>query len=115
MFGSLPWWTMRNARRAIVYLLKATFTTPQAAPLPASLAVDNGGPLAVSDATGIFSQSAAHSWRAVPPPRYRASLHRSSRGMLGGRFSCRYPCEPRRDQGADLCGSDGIKRDGLKS
>lgn len=41
-------------RRALTYLLHATFSTDQAAPLPASLPVDVGGPLAVTD-TGSFA------------------------------------------------------------
>jgi hypothetical protein len=54
---------MIGTRRALLaipgirYLLRATFSTDMAAPLPASLPVDVGGPLTVVQNDGQFSQS----------------------------------------------------------
>lgn len=42
---------------SIIYLLKATFSQDTAAPLPASLPVDVGGPLTLLDTNGIMSVS----------------------------------------------------------
>lgn len=48
---------LRASGRAIQYLMRATFSTSLAAPLPASLPVDVGGPLTVVDTGNKVSQS----------------------------------------------------------
>lgn len=48
---------LRRARVGLVYLLKATFSQDMAAPLPASLPIDTGGPLTVVQVDGQLSQS----------------------------------------------------------
>lgn len=48
---------LRRAKQGYLYLLRATFSTDIAAPLPASLPVDVGGPLATVQVDGQLSQS----------------------------------------------------------
>lgn len=49
----------QSPQRRIIYFLRATFGTDLAAPLPASLPVDLGGPFTVTDTESKLSQSAS--------------------------------------------------------